>query len=315
MAKQPTRKEMFTCSRCAADTDGFKGTKRMGERLCRDCFGKREDRRPRDLNDLTGGEWARASRSVEKYPDIRSPKQRLHGASFPASLAERQVETYTKRGGVVLDPFAGVGTTLDVCAKLGRHGIGIELNEAFAKEAEDDLALHPGGSDQRVLRGDAKEVLKTLPDSSCDMLLTSPPYADLLKGVKQAFAYKWKEHSRLASISNPRPYSEHSADLGNMNFTDFMDAVTNVAAESLRVLKSGAYAVWVLKDSRALKEGVPYVNLHGEFIQRAQAVGFTLWDIRIYDQTQFRPLVCLGYPSKNFYLNLGHSYLVVLRRP
>jgi modification methylase len=36
-------------------------------------------------------------------------------------------------GGVVLDPFAGSGTTMKVALELGRNAIGIELNLKYAK--------------------------------------------------------------------------------------------------------------------------------------------------------------------------------------
>jgi hypothetical protein len=47
---------------------------------------------------------------------------------FPASFADRVIETYTKRGETVLDPFAGRGTAVFSAATQGRRGIGIELN-------------------------------------------------------------------------------------------------------------------------------------------------------------------------------------------
>lgn len=305
----------YPCSRCRAETDAFPETRRLELALCRACFGKREDRRPRELNDLTGREWALASRSVEAYPDVRSEKQRDHGASFPASLAKQQIEIYTRRGDLVLDPFVGVGTTLDACHDLGRRGVGIELNERFARRARADLARRGAGDAQRVIRADARELRRHLADESVDFLLTSPPYASLLKSVRGAFAYKWKEHSAIASVPNPRPYSAHPGDLGNLGYGEYLDALSACLEATRAVLRSGAYAVWVVKDFRALQEGVPYVNLHGHLIERAERAGFTPWDVRIYDQTRYRPLVCLGYPSRRFYLNIGHSYLVVLRKP
>ena len=75
-----------------------------------------------------------------EYEDKRSAKQKVHGASFPQSLAEHQIVCYTKKNQTVLDPFAGVGTTLDACIKTGRKGIGIELKSDFVKMAKKDLA-------------------------------------------------------------------------------------------------------------------------------------------------------------------------------
>jgi DNA modification methylase len=309
-----TRRASIKCAKCGERTDVRVPSARATQLLCRDCFGKGVDRRPRELNELTGAEWAQASKSVAEYPDVRSTKQREHGAAFPQSLARQQIEIYTRPDETVLDPFVGVGTTLDACAELGRRGVGIELNSSFAQMARDDLAHRDNADLQTVIDGDALRLTELVEPESCDFLLTSPPYGALLKNVKGAFPYKWQDHSRLGMIRNPRPYSDHASDLGNLEYPAFLDALEGVLAQTRVVLRENAYAVWVVKDFRASKERIPFVNFHGHFIHRAEAVGFTLWDIRIYDQTRFRPLVCLGYPSSNFYLNIGHSYLVVLRK-
>ena len=309
-----TRRARIVCASCGVKTDVRVPSARADRGLCRECFGKGEDRRPRELNELSGREWAQASKSVSEYPDTRSEKQREHGAAFPMSLARQQVEIYTREGETVLDPFVGVGTTLDACAELGRRSVGIELNPHFVELALQDLANSQRGDLQRVIEGDALRLTDYLEPESCDFLLTSPPYGSLLKNVKGAFPYKWQDHSKLDMIRNPRPYSEDAHDLGNFEYPAFLDALEDVLRQTLVVLRQDAYAVWVVKDFRASKEGIPFVNFHGHFIHRAEAAGFTLWDLRIYDQTRFRPLVCLGFPSRNFYLNIGHSYLVVLRK-
>ena len=144
------QRSRYFCRLCGTRTDAFVGTLRAEGRLCRQCFGKGEDRRPHELNALSGRQWAHASKSVQEYPDVRSDKQRSHGAAFPVSLATQQISVYTKPGEIVLDPFVGVGTTLDACAILGRRGIGIDLNEHYLGLARADLGDSP---DQELVLG------------------------------------------------------------------------------------------------------------------------------------------------------------------
>lgn len=302
------------CCQCGVEASAPVGTERLEAELCKECYGKRRYSRRQQLNDLSGREWAQASRSVEEYPDTRTPKQRLHGASFPLSLAMQQIEAYTRRGETVLDPFAGVGTTLDACTELGRTGIGIELNPEFASAAREDLADKEGGEDQELIEGDALHMGEWIEPATVNLVLTSPPYGSLLKNLTGDFADRWHEKSDLYTIPQPKPYSEDPEDLGNMEYTEFLGALGRAMVCIRTVLAPDSYAVFVVKDFRALDEGVPYVNLHGDVITAAEQAGLLLWDIRIYNQTRFRPLVCLGYPSRNFYLNIGHSYILVFKR-
>lgn len=273
--------------------------------------------RQNELNDFTGSEWAQSSKSVMEYADTRSEKQRMHGASFPQSLAEHQILIYTKRGETVLDPFAGVGTTLDAAAATGRNGIGIELNPEFVKLAKRDLAKRHDSTTQEIICGDVRNLRKYTKPESVNFILTSPPYANMLKKIQKTFLYKWKsarDRFGFAPIKNTKPYSTDPRDIGNLPHNKSLDALQDILKDTYDVLKVESYAVWVVKDFRNLKGGKPYVNFHSEIIERAIRVGWTLWDIRIFDQTKFRPLVVLGIPSRNFYLNIGHSYILVFKK-
>lgn len=307
------RKIVFKCGKCSLNTHAFTNTQRFELKVCKKCFGKKKDLRPKELNDLSGAEWAKYSLSAQQYPDTRSEKQKKHGACYPVSLATQYIEKYTKKGGTVFDPFAGVGTTHDACIKLKRHCLGIDINADFCKTAKKDF---PANSKYKysIFTDDAVNLNKHINADSIDFVLTSPPYAGLLKKIKNTFAYKWKEHSDISCISNPRPYSDKKADLGNMDYNSFFKHLNLVMSKLYTVLKSEKYMAWVVKDYRDVKNGMPYVNFHGDIIELAKQNKFELWDIVIYDQTKFRPLVCLGYPSKRYYHNIGHSYILIFRK-
>lgn len=57
-----------------------------------------------------------------------------HSATFPHAIPETCIKAGSKIGDIVLDPFAGSGTTLEMAAVLGRVPLGIELNERYIKE-------------------------------------------------------------------------------------------------------------------------------------------------------------------------------------
>lgn len=63
-----------------------------------------------------------------------------HTAPMPEGLAEFFVKSMSPAGGIVLDPFAGGGTTAVVARRHGRRAGGLELHEEFAVEARRRIA-------------------------------------------------------------------------------------------------------------------------------------------------------------------------------
>lgn len=72
-------------------------------------------------------------------PDRNSLARGTHYAPFPRALVERCIAAGCPPGGVVLDPFVGGGTTMDVAMAMGRSSIGIELNPSFCALIADHL--------------------------------------------------------------------------------------------------------------------------------------------------------------------------------
>ncbi len=65
--------------------------------------------------------------------EIPPERNRDHPAPFPEKIAKLVIECLTYEGDVVLDPFAGSGTTLVVAEKLKRKWIGIEISKNYCK--------------------------------------------------------------------------------------------------------------------------------------------------------------------------------------
>lgn len=64
-----------------------------------------------------------------------------HYAAFPPQLIRPMIEAFSSPGDLVLDCFAGSGTTGAVAVKLGRRFLGIELNPDFAEMARAAVEL------------------------------------------------------------------------------------------------------------------------------------------------------------------------------
>ena len=56
-----------------------------------------------------------------------------HPAVFPERLAADHIQSWSNPGDIVLDPFAGSGTTLKAAKELGRRWVGIEVNPAYVE--------------------------------------------------------------------------------------------------------------------------------------------------------------------------------------
>jgi len=64
-------------------------------------------------------------------------KRKKHYAAYPEDLCKIPILATCPKGGIVLDPFSGTGTTMLVAMHLNRKSIGIDLSDDYIKSAEE----------------------------------------------------------------------------------------------------------------------------------------------------------------------------------
>ena len=71
--------------------------------------------------------------------DSERQDQRQHPTQKPVALMAWIISKWTKPDDLILDPYAGSGSTLVACKQLGRRYIGIEISPEYCRIAEDRL--------------------------------------------------------------------------------------------------------------------------------------------------------------------------------
>lgn len=93
-----------------------------------------------------------------------------HGCQMPEQLLGRIIRSSSHPGDLVVDPFAGSGTTLAVAKKLGRSYLGFELSADYVAHIRKRLASVKSG---QALDG-SPEPLKSVPSTSQGRSLKKP---------------------------------------------------------------------------------------------------------------------------------------------
>ncbi|MDW8396013.1 MAG: site-specific DNA-methyltransferase [Anaerolineae bacterium] len=263
----------------------------------------------RRANDLDGASWTRYSISI--WSDIRKTAEEValkHPAMFPEALAGRLIECFSRRGMTVLDPFLGVGSTLLAAKRLGRHGIGIELNPEYAQIAERRLNTFSleqlWGADERpdyrVIVDDANNLDQYVASEQVDLVVTSPPYWDILL------------EKRTADYKPIRHYGNEERDLGKIrDYSQFIDALRNVFSKVFAVLRPRGYCCVVVMDIRKRDRLYSY---HSDFAAMMQQIGFEYDDLIVWDRRhEYNNLRPLGYPAV-FRVNKVHEFILIFKK-
>ena len=267
------------------------------------------------LNDLSSKEWLTETVTVFTQKGLGAGSkdaqiERLHPAPFSFLDVAKLMRFFTKEGQTVLDPFAGVGSSMKACAFENRIGIGFELNTKYQELAIERINIEvpdaqPFKSQQTFLAGDCRKLLKNLEKDSIDFIITSPPYWNILETVD----HKVKQN-RVANDLDIK-YSEDELDFGNIETYDaFIEELSTFFDDCGNCLKSKKYMVVIISDFRKKEK---YHLFHSDLAQAIERKGnFNLKGIRILHQ-KFKSIYPYGYPF-SFVPNVHHQNVLILQK-
>lgn len=217
-----------------------------------------------------------------------------HPARFIPELPEKYIKLFSHKGETVLDPFCGSGTTNLVAKALGRNSVGVDVNPSSASLSIRRLSANEkedAGNDtiHVILNDDCRSALRAMPRGSIDLVVTSPPYFDVV------------DYNH-----------DHPDQLGNIHtYRGFLDGMSGAFEAMHSVTKDGGFVVVNTQDLFKKDEKCP---IHSDYIQLGRTAGFEIINVNIYilNYSTGGRLV-FGYPS-SYYPKNDHEYVLIFRK-
>lgn len=259
------------------------------------------------INDLTGKEWIKFTCSWFIFnalkEDLKQEKaidatMEQHPATYSPTMIAEFIKFFTKKGQTVLDPFCGIGSTLEACRRTERIGYGIELNPKYYNF----ILKRTPEFKQNIFNDDCLNIDK-LNISGIDFCISSPPYWDILN--RSTHNFKSDREKKNLDIN----YSESIKDLGNIDdYNLFIDKLKELYLKIYEILNPNAYVVIIIKN---VKKGGKLYPIAWD-IAKALSDKYVLKDEKIWIQDKVG-LAPYGYPY-SWTSNILHHYCIILRK-
>lgn len=217
---------------------------------------------------LTGQQQSRALRRG-RY----TPESITHPGKMLPTIARYAIHTYTDPSDLVLDPMAGIGTTMVEAMHLDRHGIGVEYESRWAALAAVNIALAqrngaPGTG--AIYTGDSRHLPSLLPPQArgrVALVITSPPYGSSTHGHVRT------PGSRRGKVRKIHHRYGDSDNLAYRNHDELAEGFTEILAGCRAVLRPDGHVVVTARPYRRHGE---LVDIPGMVVAAGQAAGLEL---------------------------------------
>jgi len=211
-------------------------------------------------------------------------------SQFPVNVARKLIRLYCPVGAVVLDPFAGHNSRMELVVKECRHYVGFDIshefmdyNRALAAELRETYSV------RIELHEQDSRSLRPIEDASADFTITSPPYYDI------------------------EDYGDEPQQLGkSKTYAQFLDGMASVIKENFRCLRAGSFCIYFINDFR--RKG-KFHSYHSDLIRIFNETGFEQSDICIVDLGgSFRAIFAEQIVQQKI-LPKRHEYAIIFKKP
>ena len=271
--------------------------------------------KPTHICCLTAKEWLKNQLGVWEFyyekRDIRN--KNIHPATFPIALPRRLIEQFTHKGELVIDPFVGSGSTLIAARDVDRNAVGFDLSEEYISLCTSRLDGQRSlltESEQIAINDDARNIPLYLPEKSTSLIVTSPPYANLLNRKRKNKSRRDRDNSQLGKIEQ---YSQDSRDLGTMPLETYTKNMGDIFERLLPLLRPKGHCVINVPDMWWENERI---TIHVSLIEELRERGYELRNIIIWDRRNVvNRIGIFGWPSNYITMGVTFEYLLDFWRP
>jgi DNA modification methylase len=271
---------------------------------------------PNHLNCMTAKEWIVSQLGVWQFAyesrDIKDKK--IHPATFPIALAKKCISLFSHEGELVLDPFVGSGTVLMGAQDLNRNAVGFDLKQEYVDLSRSRLS--PSDEDapttQIACCDDARNIPEYLKPGSVSLILTSPPYANLLNRprLNKSRRSNLRANNQYLKIEQ---YSQDPKDLGTLSLLEYQQAMGGIFRSLLSLLKVRGHCVIDVPDMWWENQRI---TIHIAVVEALREVGYELRNIIIWDRTNIvNRIGIFGWPSNYITMGTTFEYLLDFWRP
>jgi hypothetical protein len=205
-----------------------------------------------------------------------TPESMNHPGKMLPAIARHLIATYTQPGDIVLDPMAGIGTTMVEAMHLGRQGIGVEYEPRWTAMAADNIRLaqtQGATGTGEIVRGDARRLPALIPKGlygRVALVITSPPYGSSTHGHGRT---PGRRRGKVGKINHS--YGSDNTNLAYQNHDDLAAAFTQILTGCAAILQPGGH---VAITARPYRHHGELIDIPGMVIAAGTNAGLRLED-------------------------------------